>query len=71
MGLITPLAWAKEALRWAVVGTAAAGQLRTDSFWQAMAGLLVVGLVYLSGAFMLYRYVVHRKMRQCGQLGVA
>jgi len=71
LGLGMPLAWAKEALRWAMVGAEAAAQLRTGSYWHALVGLLVVGLAYFGGAILLYRYVIHRKMRQSGQLGVA
>jgi len=71
LGLAMPLAWAKEALRWAVVGEAAAGQMVTPSFWAAVSGLTLLGLGYTAGALLLYRYVIHYKIRRQGQLGLA
>ncbi len=70
-GLLTPLAWAKEALRWAVVGQEAGSQMLTSSFWFALGGLVVIGAVYYTAAHLLYRHIVHNKIRRLGQLGLA
>jgi hypothetical protein len=70
-GLILPLAWAREALRWAITGPVAAPTLLTGSWGVAIIGLLAVGITYFVAAFWLYRYVFDRKLRQLGQLGVS
>jgi len=70
IGLCTPMAWAREAIRWAVLGEAATG-LWTTSFASAATGLAVVGLVDFVLAFVLFRLVFERKIRQAGQLAVA
>lgn len=71
LGLAMPLAWAREAMRWATTGAAAAPHLLTPSWGWAVGGLFGVGLLYFLAAFGLYRYVIERKLRQLGQLGVA
>lgn len=71
IGLAMPLAWAREALRWAITGQAAAQTLLTSSWMVAAAGLLGIGALYFAASFGLYRYVFDRKLRQLGQLGVS
>ena len=71
LGLAMPLAWAKEALRWAAVGEPAAATLWTGSYAAALAGLAACGAAYFAGAHLLYRHVLERKIRQLGQLGRA
>ncbi|HWI53855.1 MAG TPA: ABC transporter permease [Symbiobacteriaceae bacterium] len=70
-GLSLPLAWAREALRWATTGAAAGANLLTPSWAVAAGGLLAVGIIYFVAAYGLYRYVIDRKLRQLGQLGVS
>jgi ABC-2 type transport system permease protein len=71
LGLIMPLAWAREALRWAITGPAAAATLLTGSWASAAGGLLAIGVAYSVGAFWLYRRIFERKLRRLGQLGVS
>jgi ABC-2 type transport system permease protein len=71
LGLLMPLAWAREAMRWATTGAAAAPHLLTPSWGWAAGGLVGVGCLYFVAAFGLYRYIIERKLRQLGELGVA
>lgn len=71
LGLVMPLAWAREALRWAITGTVAAPTMLTSSWAIAVGGLLAVGVAYFVAAFGLYHYVFDRKLRRLGQLGVS
>ncbi|HWI63692.1 MAG TPA: ABC transporter permease, partial [Symbiobacteriaceae bacterium] len=71
IGLSLPLAWAREALRWATTGAVSASTLLTPNWAVAAGGLVTVGLVYFVAAYGLYRYVFDRKLRQLGQLGVS
>ena len=68
-GLSLPLAWAREAMRWATTGTDAT--LLTPNWAVAAGGLLAVGIIYFVAAYGLYRYVFDKKLRQLGQLGVS
>lgn len=70
-GLAMPLAWAREAVRWASTGPAAAPHLLTPGWGWAFAGLVGIGAFYFAAAFVLYRYAIGRKLRALGQLGVA
>lgn len=71
IGLSMPLGWAKEAMRWAVVGQAGTEQLLTGSIWTALAGLTVIGTVYFVGAFLLFRYLLEYRIRRRGDVGVS
>jgi ABC-2 type transport system permease protein len=71
IGLALPMAWARESIRWAVVGEAAAGTLWTPSFWAAAVGLGLVGLGHFVLALVLYRLAFEPKVRRTGQLAVA
>lgn len=71
LGLIMPLAWAREAMRWATTGAVAAPTLLTPGWTAAAGGLLAIGVIYFVGAYALYRYVIDRKVRQLGELGVS
>jgi hypothetical protein len=66
-----PLAWAREAMRWATTGTVSAPTLLTPGWAVAAGGLLAIGAIYFVGAYVLYRHVIDRKIRQLGQLGVS
>lgn len=72
LGLSLPLAWAREAFRWATTEAAVAGpNLLTPNWTVAAGGLLAVGILYFVAAYGLYRYVFDKKLRQLGQLGVS
>lgn len=71
IGLVMPLGWAREAVRWALLGEAGAADLWTPSFAAALGGLAGVGLAYFVLSLVLFRIIFERKIRQLGQLGVA
>jgi ABC-2 type transport system permease protein len=66
LGLAMPMAWAREALEWAVHGDLASGLL-TRSFWAALGGLCSIGLVYLAAVFFLYGRIIEGRIRYSGQ----
>lgn len=70
-GLFMPLAWAREATRWATTGAEAAPNLLTANWAAAISGLFGVGVLYFVAAFALYRYSFDLKLRKSGKMGVA
>ncbi len=70
LGLGLPLSWAREAIRWVVIGPGAPG-LITRSPEVAMTGLAIVGAMYYLLAFGLMHAVLERRMRHSGQLAMA
>ncbi len=70
VGLTLPIAWARETIRWAVMGPDTS-ELWTSSFGAAAIGLFAVGVVYLLLATILFNLVFERLMRSQGRLGMA
>jgi len=70
VGLTLPIAWARETIRWAVMGSEAT-RLWTSSFGSAIAGLFVTGVAYLLLSTILFNLVFERLVRRKGRLGMA
>lgn len=70
LGLAMPLAWAREATRWATTGAAAAPELITPSWVWAEGGLVLLGAIYFLASFGLYRLIFEKRLRKLG-VGVA